>query len=248
MVCSMIFGPNDSPLAGREGSQLTGSKIGERLHAEAETSVSLRILPVAGGGESFEVQARGELQLGLLIGKAIASPNVISVSHTMWVCTASFACMPTHHDHLAVCKSIVTSTHRLAGACCGQILHTFGLLLVWCSRRWRTYSLKLPTRAVSCIASHHLYLGVLSLHCASTCLLLCAVEVSRCFSQQQKVASCAENMRREGFELSVSPPVVVYRSVPKSSAISETVPGLAVNHVAVYVLPLHYLLGSAIRG
>lgn len=73
MVCSMIFGPNDSPLAGREGSQLTGSKIGERLQAEAETSVSLRILPVDGGGESFEVQARGELQLGLLIGKALAT-------------------------------------------------------------------------------------------------------------------------------------------------------------------------------
>ena len=28
---SMVFGPNTSPLAGREGSQLTGSKIGERL-------------------------------------------------------------------------------------------------------------------------------------------------------------------------------------------------------------------------
>lgn len=68
VACSMIFGPNDSPLAGREGTQLTGSKIGERLNAEAETSVSLRVLPVDGGGESFEVQARGELQLGLLIG------------------------------------------------------------------------------------------------------------------------------------------------------------------------------------
>ena len=67
-ICSMIFGPNDSPIAGKEGSQLTGSKIGERLNAEAETSVSLRVLPVDGGGESFEVQARGELQLGLLIG------------------------------------------------------------------------------------------------------------------------------------------------------------------------------------
>ncbi len=70
-ACSMIFGPNDSPLAGREGSHLTGSKIGERLHAEAETSVSLRVLPVDGGGESFEVQARGELQLGLLIGDCL---------------------------------------------------------------------------------------------------------------------------------------------------------------------------------
>lgn len=66
---SMIFSPNSSPLAGREGAQLTASKIGDRLRAEAETNVSLRVLAVeGGGGEAFEVQARGELQLGLLIG------------------------------------------------------------------------------------------------------------------------------------------------------------------------------------
>ena len=67
----MVFSPNDSPLAGREGSHLTGSKIGERLANEAATSVSLRVLPVKGGGEAFEVQARGELQLGLLIGASL---------------------------------------------------------------------------------------------------------------------------------------------------------------------------------
>ena len=67
----MVFSPNDSPLAGREGSHLTGSKIGERLANEAATSVSLRVLPVKGGGEAFEVQARGELQLGLLIGESL---------------------------------------------------------------------------------------------------------------------------------------------------------------------------------
>ncbi|KAA6417376.1 MAG: elongation factor family [Trebouxia sp. A1-2] len=77
---SMIFGPNDSPLAGREGAHLTGSKIGERLNAEAETSVSLRVLPVDGGGESFEVQARGELQLGLLIENMRREGYELSVS------------------------------------------------------------------------------------------------------------------------------------------------------------------------
>ena len=40
---SMVFVPNDSPLAGQEGSQLTGTKIGERLAEEAATSVSLRV-------------------------------------------------------------------------------------------------------------------------------------------------------------------------------------------------------------
>ena len=31
----MVLGPNTSPLAGREGSQLTGTKIGDRLQARA---------------------------------------------------------------------------------------------------------------------------------------------------------------------------------------------------------------------
>ena len=65
----MVFSPNASPLAGREGSQLTSSKIGDRLAAEAETSVSLSVGPASASGEAFEVRARGELQLGLLIGE-----------------------------------------------------------------------------------------------------------------------------------------------------------------------------------
>ncbi|KAI3431850.1 hypothetical protein D9Q98_010602 [Chlorella vulgaris] len=78
---SMVFSPNTSPLAGREGTQLTGTKIGERLQAEAETNVSLRVLPVVGsGGESFEVQARGELQLGLLIDNMRREGFELSVS------------------------------------------------------------------------------------------------------------------------------------------------------------------------
>ena len=65
----MVFTPNDSPLAGTAGVHLTGTKIGERLTQEADTSVSLRVHTVGGSGEAFEVQARGELQLGLLIGE-----------------------------------------------------------------------------------------------------------------------------------------------------------------------------------
>ncbi|GFR51333.1 hypothetical protein Agub_g13750, partial [Astrephomene gubernaculifera] len=64
---AMVFGPNDSPLAGRAGKALTGRAIGERLQAEAETSVSLKVKQVPGGTERYEVQARGELQLGVLI-------------------------------------------------------------------------------------------------------------------------------------------------------------------------------------
>jgi GTP-binding protein len=81
---AMVFAPNSSPLAGREGKQLTGPKIGARLAAEAETSVSLRVAraPAGGaaGGEAFEVQARGELQLGLLIESMRREGFELSVS------------------------------------------------------------------------------------------------------------------------------------------------------------------------
>lgn len=73
---SMVFAPNNSPLAGRDGMAVTTAKIGEWLNVEAESNISLRVRPlkVAHGGdnkngESWEVQARGELQLGLIIGK-----------------------------------------------------------------------------------------------------------------------------------------------------------------------------------
>ena len=50
----MVFSANDSPLAGRSGKAVTSRAIGERLMAEAEGSVSLRVTPikvgVTGGG------------------------------------------------------------------------------------------------------------------------------------------------------------------------------------------------------
>ena len=64
----MTFGVNDSSLGGREGKSLTGRQIWDRLVAEAETNVALRVLQRAdGGGDRFEVQGRGELHLGVLI-------------------------------------------------------------------------------------------------------------------------------------------------------------------------------------
>ena len=64
----MTFGVNDSSLGGREGKSLTGRQIWDRLVAEAETNVALRVLQCAdGGGDRFEVQGRGELHLGVLI-------------------------------------------------------------------------------------------------------------------------------------------------------------------------------------
>ena len=64
----MTFGVNDSSLGGKEGKKLTGRNIWDRLCAEAETNVALRVVQLAdGGGDKFEVQGRGELHLGVLI-------------------------------------------------------------------------------------------------------------------------------------------------------------------------------------
>ncbi|KAH7533161.1 hypothetical protein FEM48_Zijuj04G0101000 [Ziziphus jujuba var. spinosa] len=75
---SMTFGVNDSPLAGRDGSHLTGGKIGDRLMAEAETNLAINVLP--GLSESYEVQGRGELQLGILIENMRREGFELSVS------------------------------------------------------------------------------------------------------------------------------------------------------------------------
>jgi GTP-binding protein len=57
---------NDSPLAGREGNKLTSTMIRDRLMAEAETNVAIRVRETD-GKDAFEVAGRGELQLGVLI-------------------------------------------------------------------------------------------------------------------------------------------------------------------------------------
>lgn len=63
---SVTITVNDSPLAGREGKKLTSTMIRERLFAEAETNVAIRVTESA-NRDSFELAGRGELQLGVLI-------------------------------------------------------------------------------------------------------------------------------------------------------------------------------------
>ncbi|KNA26008.1 hypothetical protein SOVF_001230 [Spinacia oleracea] len=75
---SMTFGVNDSPLAGKDGTHLTGGKIGDRLMAEAETNLAINVIPTI--SESFEVQGRGELQLGILIENMRREGFELSVS------------------------------------------------------------------------------------------------------------------------------------------------------------------------
>lgn len=63
---SVTITVNDSPYAGTEGKKLTSTMIRERLMAEAETNVAIRVTESA-GRDAFELAGRGELQLGVLI-------------------------------------------------------------------------------------------------------------------------------------------------------------------------------------
>jgi GTP-binding protein TypA/BipA len=65
---SITLGINTSPMAGREGSKLTARQLRDRLDQELIGNVSLRVAHTGGvGAESWEVQGRGELQLGVLV-------------------------------------------------------------------------------------------------------------------------------------------------------------------------------------
>jgi GTP-binding protein len=63
---SMTIGINTSPLAGREGSKLTARLVKSRLDSELVGNVSLRVHPTE-RPDAWEVQARGELQLAVLV-------------------------------------------------------------------------------------------------------------------------------------------------------------------------------------
>lgn len=85
-VISMTFGPNDSPLAGKEGSKLTSSMIKERLAREIENNVTLS-LEGSPDPEAIDVKGRGELQIGILVETlrregyelTVSPPKILSV-------------------------------------------------------------------------------------------------------------------------------------------------------------------------
>ncbi|MEN9342246.1 MAG: hypothetical protein RIQ54_502, partial [Candidatus Parcubacteria bacterium] len=64
----MNFSVNNSPFAGREGSQVTSRNIAERLQKELETDVALRVENTQ-ATDTWTVSGRGELHLAILIEK-----------------------------------------------------------------------------------------------------------------------------------------------------------------------------------
>jgi GTP-binding protein len=63
---SMTIGINTSPLAGKEGKQLTARLVKGRLDKELVGNVSIHVLPTE-RPDTWEVQGRGELQLAVLV-------------------------------------------------------------------------------------------------------------------------------------------------------------------------------------
>ena len=63
---SMTLGTNTSPLSGRAGKKVTARLVKNRLDAELIGNVSLRVEPTE-RPDAWEVQARGELQLAVLV-------------------------------------------------------------------------------------------------------------------------------------------------------------------------------------
>jgi GTP-binding protein len=57
---------NDGPLAGREGKLLTARQVRERLIRETRTNVSIQVTDTDTAGH-FEVKARGEMQIAILV-------------------------------------------------------------------------------------------------------------------------------------------------------------------------------------
>jgi len=82
----MEFAANNGPLAGMEGTEVTPSKLRNRLVAETDNNVTLTVESSARDTERTNVYARGELQLGILIEQmrregfemVISPPSIIT--------------------------------------------------------------------------------------------------------------------------------------------------------------------------
>jgi GTP-binding protein len=140
----MQFAVNDGPLAGREGKFVTARHIGERLHKETRTNISLSVQDTE-AANIFLVSARGEMQIAVLVEQMrregyevlVSRPEVILKQQdgktlepyeTLWVEVPN-ECLGDVLQNLAARKSqIVNMQHHPHGVGLEAAIPTRGLI------------------------------------------------------------------------------------------------------------------------
>jgi GTP-binding protein len=115
---TMVFAPNSSPFAGREGKFVTGRQLRERLWRESQKNVSIRITSGEDGPDRFVVAGRGELQLSILIEQMrregfemeVGRPHVIEKTIDGELCEPyEDVVMDLPDDYIGVVTSLMAS-------------------------------------------------------------------------------------------------------------------------------------------
>jgi GTP-binding protein len=125
----MQFCVNDGPLVGREGKLVTSRQLGERLHREIKTNVSIKVDDTDKAGV-FNVKARGAMQIAVLVETMrregfellVSRPTVIEKTvdgkrhepyETVWI-EVPDECVGTIMQNLANRKGQLTNMEKLS--------------------------------------------------------------------------------------------------------------------------------------
>ena len=97
---SVVFGVNDSPLAGTEGKSVTGNKIQDRLLQEVKTNIAMRFELIEDG--KFKVSGRGELQITILAENMRREGFEFSISRPEVILKEENGVLLEPYEHLVV--------------------------------------------------------------------------------------------------------------------------------------------------
>jgi GTP-binding protein len=121
----MTFGVNTSPFAGREGRWGTSRKLRERLFAELQSNVALRVAET-GQADTFLVSGRGELHLAILIETMRREGYEFQVSRPDVILrqgAAGETLEPFEEVHIETSPETVGVVVEMLGARRGQLLN-----------------------------------------------------------------------------------------------------------------------------